>query len=373
MKPNNPAAPVGGHITDEAIAEISASIGEERPIKQFNTSATEDTVRHYVLGLGDDNPRWLDLEYADKTRWGRVAPATFVQTCGFPRARGLPGVHGLFSGMDFRCHVPVKFGTKIIATTALDEIKERTGRFRGRQIQQIYATRYRDQDGQLLTTLYSHTFRTEREHVGTDSKYADLKPQAYTDADLVPIEEAYRQEIVNRRGAKPLYFEDLNVGDKINEMVKGPLTITDCICWVSGFGWVYAMPHRQWYEYRQRHPGVGSKNPLGIWDVPERVHWEEEYAKAIGMPTVYDYGPQRIAWFDHAVSDWMGDDGWIRRLMVQLRAPNFIGDTTWIRGIIIRKIDEDRCVEIEMRAEDQRGRVTAVGTAEVVLLSKPKD
>ena len=33
---------------------------------------------------------------------------------------------------------------------------------------------------------------------------------------------------------------------------------------------------------------------------------------------------------------------------------------------------EDRCVEIEMRAEDQRGRVTAIGTAEVVLLSKPK-
>ncbi|CAN0454113.1 unnamed protein product, partial [Phaeothamnion confervicola] len=225
-----------------------------------------------------------------------------------------------------------------------------------------------------LTTLYSHTFRTERMQVEKGRKYADIQPQTYTDEDLAPIEAAYRQELVNRRGTRTLHYEDVEVGDAIGEIVKGPLTITDCICFVSGFGWVYAMPHRQWYEYRQRHPGVGSKDEKkkrGIWDVPERVHWEEDYAKAIGMPTVYDYGPQRIAWFDHAVSDWMGDDGWVRRLHVTLRAPNFIGDTTWIRGSVKAKVDADACVELELRAEDQRGRVTALGGAEVVLPRRP--
>jgi acyl dehydratase len=97
------------------------------------------------------------------------------------------------------------------------------------------------------------------------------------------------------------------------------------------------------------------------------VHWEEDYARAIGMPTIYDYGPQRIAWVDHAVSDWMGDDGWIRRLHISLRAPNFIGDTTWIRGSV-KSIDViEGVVELELRAEDQRGRVTALGGAEIVL------
>ena len=85
------------------------------------------------------------------------------------------------------------------------------------------------------------------------------------------------------------------------------------------------------------------------------------------MPTVYDYGPQRIGWFDHAVSDWMGDDAWVRRLQVQLRAPNVIGDTTWIRGKVSKKTEGDGCIELEMRAEDQRGRVTALGSAEVIL------
>jgi acyl dehydratase len=363
----NLESPTGGKITDEALADLQKTMGVERSIQQYNTSASDDAVRHYVLGVGDDNPRWVDPAHGERTRWGRIAPVTFVQSCGFPRARGLPGVHGLFSGMDFHCHAPIKFGTRVTATTALHELKEHKGRFRGREIQQVYATRYRDDAGQVLTTLYSHTFRTEREHVGTTSKYADIRPQVYTDSDLAPIEAAYRLEIKNRRGSRTLWYEDVAVGEKINEVVKGPLTITDCICFVSGFGWVYAMPHRQWYEYRQRHPSVGSKNALGIWDVPERVHWEEDYAKAIGMPTVYDYGPQRIAWIEHAVSDWMGDDGWIRRLQIQFRAPNFIGDTTWIRGSITRKLDDECCVELELRAEDQRGRVTAIGQAEVIL------
>ncbi len=357
-----------GRITDEAVAEINKTMGVERPMQQFNTAASEDTIRHYMLGLGDDNPRWTNPGYAAGTRWGgMIAPATFVQTCGFPRARGLPGVHGLFTGMDFHCHVPIKVGTRIRATSALHEMKERHGKFAGREYQQTYATRYRDEQDQVLTTVYSHTFRTERKKVEKGRKYADIQPQTYTDADLVKIEEGYRHEIASRRGARTLCFEDTQVGDAMWDIVKGPLTITDCICFVSGFGWVYAMPHRQWFEYRQRHPGVGSKNKLGIWDVPERVHWEEDYAQEIGMPTVYDYGPQRIGWFDHAVSDWMGDDAWVRRLQVQLRAPNFIGDTTWIRGTVSKKTEFDGCIELEMRAEDQRGRVTALGSAEVIL------
>jgi acyl dehydratase len=112
---------------------------------------------------------------------------------------------------------------------------------------------------------------------------------------------------------------------------------------------------------------VGVKNKLGIWDVPERVHWEEDLARAIGMPMIYDYGPQRIAWFDHAVSDWMGDSGWIRRIEVKLLAPNFIGDTTRIHGSISSLNEEDACVVLDLKAEDQRGRLTAVGRSEVVL------
>jgi acyl dehydratase len=128
--------------------------------------------------------------------------------------------------------------------------------------------------------------------------------------------------------------------------------------------------HRQWYEWLQRHPAGGTKNRYGIWDVPERVHWEHDFAQDIGMPAGYDYGPQRIAWFDHAVSDWIGDHGFIRSLGVQLRAPNFIGDTTYIRGTVVGKSEDEGTVSLQMAAEDQRGRMTAKGKSEVVLPRK---
>ena len=109
-----------------------------------------------------------------------------------------------------------------------------------------------------------------------------------------------------------------------------------------------------WHEFRQRHPGAGVKDEHGVWDVPERVHWDERLAASIGMPGPYDYGPQRIAWFDHRVADWAGDDAWMDRLSVRLTAPNFVGDTTWIRGSVADK-PEPGMVTLELRAEDQRG------------------
>lgn len=359
---------LGSRIDDKDIEALRREIGVEAAIPQYNTVASEDAIRHYVLGLGDDNPRWLDPAYAAKTRWGGIlAMPTFVMTCGFARSKGLPGVHGLFTGIDLHCHKPIRAGTRVTAGTALHDLVERQGRYAGREFQQIYATKYRDEQGEVLSTLYSHAFRVERKAGKKGGKYAEITRQHYTDASLAAIEKDYIAERAARRAASPRHFEDVAVGEAITPVVKGPLTVTDCICFLMGFGYIYVKAHRQWHEFMRRHPGAGVRDDYGVWDVPERVHWEEELPRKIGMPTAYDYGPQRIGWFDHCVSDWMGDDGWMRRLQVSLTGPNFIGDTTWIRGEVTGKNAADASVELALRAEDQRGRITAKGKAEVVL------
>lgn len=356
-----------GSITDEAITALRASIGKKSGLPQFNEYVTIDTVRHYVLGRGDDNPLYCDPQYAASARYGDIiAPPTFVLTCGFPRSRGLPGVHGLFTGIDLECHRPITAGTKVIATTALHNIEERKGRYAGRQFQQTSATEYHDSDGRLLSTLYSHAFRMERSQAKKSDKFAGLERKTYDEADLAAIEAAYERERMERRGGVPRYWDDVEVGESLSDMVKGPLTVTDNIAFLVGFGTVFIRAHRQWHEFRKRHPGAGVKDRHGVWDVPERVHWDEDLAAAIGMPGPYDYGPQRIAWFDHRIADWMGDDGWMRRLSVSLRAPNFVGDTTWIRGQVTAKHD-DGSITIELIAQDQRGRQTATASAVVEL------
>src|ERR1700760_474266 len=115
-------------ISDEAIAKLRSQLGVETPLRQYNKYADEDVIAHYAMGSGDDNPRWLDSDYAAQTRWGGIiAPSTFVLTCEFPRSRGLPGVHGMFTGVDIHCHKPVRDGTRVIAHTALHALEEKIG------------------------------------------------------------------------------------------------------------------------------------------------------------------------------------------------------------------------------------------------------
>jgi acyl dehydratase len=357
----------GGIISSEAIERLRDEIGIESGLPQFNTEATHDAVRHYAFGRGDDNPLYCDPSYAKTTHHGGViAPSTFILSCGFPRSRGLPGVHGLFTGIDLECHHPIKAGTAIQATTALHDVKERQGRFAGRQYQQTSVTRYRDPGGRVLSTLYSHAFRMERGKAGRSDKFAGLERKAYDQEELGQIEAAYDGEIAARRGGQPRYWQDVEIGETLPVMVKGPLTVTDNIAFLIGFGTVFVRAHRLWHDFRKRHPGAGVKDAHGVWDVPERVHWDEELARSIGMPGPYDYGPQRISWFDHHVSDWMGDHGWLRRLKVSLTAPNFVGDTTWLGGQVGAKPAPGR-VTLDLAAWDQRGRTTATASVEVDL------
>jgi acyl dehydratase len=357
----------GGEITAEALEQLRKQIGTESTLPQFNTCASKDAIRHYIHGRGDDNPLFCDETYARSScHGGIVAPGTFLLSCGFPRSRGLPGVHALFTGVDFHFHRPIKLDAKISAVASLHELSERIGEYAGRQFKQTTRTEYSDESGNSLATLYSHAFRMERGKAGKSNKFSHLARKTYSDDELNVIEQCYKQERSCRRGAVERLWDDIEIGDTLPTLVKGPLTVTDNIAFLIGFGTVFVKAHRQWFEFRERHPGVGVKDSYGVWDVPERVHWDEELAASVGMPGPYDYGPQRIAWIDHFISEWIGDDGWLRRLSVKLIAPNFVGDTSYIKGVVKEKSCSGVAV-LEISIVDQRQRNTATAIAEVQL------
>ena len=61
----------------------------------------------------------------------------------------------------------------------------------------------------------------------------------------------------------------------------------------------------------------------------------------------------------------MGDDAWLWKLECEFRKFNYVGDTQWLRGHVVRKYlaDGDRpAVDLELTAENQRGEVTTPGT-----------
>lgn len=354
-------------ITEEALAALRAFVG--RPVRRPEPHievATRDAIRHWAHGIGDRNPFWARH---------RVAPPTIL----FAMDRivsgyvgGLPGIHAMYGGTDFRWRLPVREGDRVVGESILLELVERPSAFARRAIRQTYRTTFRNQDGAVVCEADSWCFRTERDTARERGKYRSVKLHRYSAEEIERIRLAYRHEPL--RGPTPRYWEDVAVGEAVPEIVKGPLTVTSVVAFLQGWGSLYVRAHGLAFDLFERHPALGIPNAFGVPEPPERVHWDDALARAVGVPAAYDYGPERVAWLGHLVTNWMGDAGFLARLRVEVRRHNLIGDTTWCRGRVTGKavVDGRAEVTLELAAVNQRDETTAVGQAVVVLPRRPE-
>src|SRR5207237_3739624 len=120
----------------------------------------------------------------------------------------------------------------------------------------------------------------------------------YTDDQLRRIDDDYASEPARRRGSEPRWWEEVEEGEEIGPMVKGPLTVTDMICWHVGMGMgLYGVKAlRLAAANRRRIPRFFHRDEHNVPDVMQRVHWDPEFAKRSGNPTTFDYGRMRETW-----------------------------------------------------------------------------
>lgn len=372
-------------VTDEDIERMRARIGTEVPIQDpYNRVATLDAIRHYAYGIGDDNPLFCDETYAQKTRWGGViAPSYFVETMGISRVKEIPrearersrgalsGVHSWYSGDSVEFFLPVHAGDRMTVRAYIADVAVKGSEFAGRTVHTSRRYEWVNQRGQLVAIADRLYVAGGREKTsGERKKYAQISRQSYTEEEIRRIEEEYERECARR--ATPLYWEDVEVGQDVPSLVKGPLTISDIIAFDMGRGSPYIRAHRRAYLYRKRHPAAYPIDEFGVPDVVERVHWTEALARKTGNPAPYDYGAQRFAWLCQLMTNWMGDDGFLRRFRIELRQFNYVGDTTWCKGKVVEKLEDNsqHLVRCEVWCQDQRGRVTAQGETLVALPSR---
>jgi len=90
------------------------------------------------------------------------------------------------------------------------------------------------------------------------------------------------------------------------------------------------------------------------------------------MPGTFDIGPQRMSWLGQIVTDWMGDDGTLKKLATSVRHPNIVGDTNTVYGKVVKKYikDGEHLVDLDLWNENQSGLATALSSATVALPSK---
>ncbi|MFQ5829846.1 MAG: MaoC family dehydratase N-terminal domain-containing protein [Candidatus Methylomirabilia bacterium] len=346
-------------ITEEALASLRRLIGQPvRRAEPYIEVITRDAIRHWAHGIGDRNPFWLERGVAPPT----ILFAMDRIVSGY--VGGLPGVHAMYGGTDFRWRGLIREGDRIVGESVLLDLIEKPSTFSGRAIQQIYRTTFTTQTGDVACEADSWCFRTERDTARERGKYGTVGPHRYTPEEIERIRLAYRHEEI--RGAALRFWEDVQVGEALPEAVKGPLTVTSVIAFLQGWGGLYVRAHGLAFEMFERHPALAIPDAFGVPEPPERVHWDEAMARAVGVPGAYDYGPERVAWLGHLVTNWIGNDGLLSRLNVRVLRHNLIGDTTWCRGRVASK-EPEGVVHLELSAENQRHEVSAAGTATVIL------
>ena len=143
------------------------------------------------------------------------------------------------------------------------------------------------------------------------------------------------------------------------------------IAFESFFG-VYLVGNKVAANLYQRHPKLMIPNEQGVPEPPQRVHWDNLFTKnLLGLPGAYDLGPERCAWLMQGATNWMGDNGILRKIEAQYRKFNYMGDVTWTKGKVAAKSRENgrNMVTLEVWCENQRDEVTAKARVEVELLS----
>jgi acyl dehydratase len=393
-------------ISDAAVDHLRRRIGVPvpNPLPPHYRVITTDVFRHVAEAYGDDNPLWCDPGYAQATRWqGALAPPPLVggdtlvgedEVAEVPaehrelmRGDPLRGVHAFYAASAREWWAPLRPGARVARRNALVGVLDKPSTFAERAVHEWTGQVFREQDGPLLAAQYRLMVRTERTKARDKAgDRAAAKAESagngagtgapgdpYTDDQIAEIEAQYAAE--GPRGAEPRWWEDVHEGDTVGPLVKGPLTVTDMVCWHVGMGMgLYGVRAlRLAARNRQRIPRFFHRDEQNVPDVMQRVHWDPGFAQRSGNPTTFDYGRMRETWLIHLCTDWMGDDAWLWKLDCEFRKFNYVGDTQWLRGTVTRRYlaEGDRpAVDVDLVAENQRGEVTTPGHATILLPSR---
>jgi acyl dehydratase len=365
--------PEYGKITDAAVARLQSRLGKVVPIQRpYLRHVNEDSIRHVAGAIGDTNPLYIDPQHARTSRYGGlVAPPAILYALAWGsqdlrHGQGLPGVHGFHSGDTWRLLRPIADGDVLRATKELVRAEPMSGRYAGKKMfLQVEELRYYNQNDELVAIEDFPIIRAERQAAKANSTSAKLEKATYTDEEIAQIDRELEQEIA--RGATPRYWEDTEIGEPIDPVVKGPLTLPDMVTWLQAVGSPHVRTGKYWMEYRKASPKVAVKDPAtGIPQAVERVHWDDYMVSELGLPAAYDYGAQRGAYAMYWATNWAGDDGWVARLEYQFRGFFFNGDHFRIKGEVVDKWRGAKTgtgyVQVKFTSVNQRGSDIMPGT-----------
>jgi acyl dehydratase len=273
----------------------------------------------------------------------------------------LAPLSSLIGGLEYEWFKPILEGDTLRASTKQADLYEKKSGSGRRLIFVISEATYWNQRDEVVGKATGTMIRATQ--VGTELLF-DRPIYRYTEAELDGIRDGIKAEA--RSGSASPSWEDVQVGQDIPSIVRGPLTIGDMVCWQAAIGPSYRAGGLGYLDV-VKAPHTAVKNPVTGWPVKySQQHEDFHLAAQRGMPGPFDNGVMRFAWVCPLLTNWMGDAATLKRLYVQVRTPGIYGDTTWYRGTVAEKLDGG-VVKIRITGINQVGITTTTGEAEVVL------
>ncbi|MBA7487214.1 hypothetical protein ES707_22776 [subsurface metagenome] len=137
------------------------------------------------------------------------------------------------------------------------------------------------------------------------------------------------------------YYQDVKKGDEVAPLVKEP-TPRQLVMWAGA---------------------VGDYLP---------IHYDQDYARSRGLDGIIVHGQLVGAFLGQLMTDWVGEQGRLRKLSCSYKGMNYPGEAITLRGKVTRKYIRggEHFVECRLWAENPKGEKTASGTATAVLPSR---
>jgi acyl dehydratase len=352
--------------------------------RAHNEVSSIDSFRHFALAYGDDNPLYTDRAHAEASAWASsIAPPLYAFNSGRWRpvdwspaekqemaGDPLAGIGQYMCGERWLFVRPIRAGDVLRRSQQLFSAELKPSSFGGGTGALVsHRVSWEDEGGAPFAFRFLDFWHADREKSRDAATNRAIDRPRYSDEDVADIDARYEAEIV--RGATPRLITDVQVGDALPPIVKGPLTITEMVAWHIGIGWgeYGGGASRVAYKNRKRVPKFYVQNDFGFWDTAQRCHWDDEWAQRMGHPAAYDYGVMRSNWMAHLITNWMGDDAWIWTMSASVRKFNYMGDVHFISGVV-RDVDRGaNTVTIDVTGVNQRGVTTCDARVVVILPS----
>ncbi|OHV63547.1 acyl dehydratase [Pseudofrankia sp. BMG5.36] len=367
-------------IGEEMMESMRAKIGVDLRIGHSvnNEEATRIAVAKFAGGIGDVNELWTDAERGRASDYGApVAPPSFVIGCFSGIQFGWPGLGSFHSATDMDLFRPVYWGDTITASCRYDGFTgPRPSSFARQMVTDHFTNSYTNQLGETVAEIRWQVVNYERATARkNNSERKPLTiPHPWTSGE---IEEVEKQVLTEQpRGEEPRYFEDVEVGDTVSRLTKGPVGLTDEVAFIAGGGTPIPRlkAHAASLVDYAAHPAWSFRDPTtGAQEPIYAVHYNRAAANAMGVAFQYDVGFQRQCWQIQLMTHWVGDAGWVKHLDSQYRGFVYLSDVIELGGEVVGKeVSEDgeSLVHVTTFARNQRGEDVMPGKATVGLPSR---